>query len=102
MGARIVKTSEIGRQMARKQITVADIVGWQVTSQAVDQVTTDDAGNIVRGALVRFVTQGGAHGSIFVPDIYYNARTVHQMIAAKAAIIDEIGNLAHDSFLLGE
>lgn len=100
MGARIVKASEIGGQMARQQISVADITGWQVTAQNVDQVTTDDSGQIVRGTIVRFVTEGGAHGSVFVPDIYYNAKTVHQMIAAKAAIIDEVGALAHNSFLL--
>lgn len=83
-------------------ITLAGIVGWRVTSQATDQVTTDDAGNIVRGAIVRFVTESGALGSVFVPDIYYNARTVHAMIAARAAVIDEVGALAHESFLLDE
>lgn len=86
----------------RTPITLADIVGWRVTSQAIDQVTTDDAGNIVRGTLVRFVTEAGALGSVFVPDIYYNAQTVHAMIAAKAAVIDEVGALAYESFLLGE
>lgn len=89
--------------MARiQQITLADIVGWRVTSQALDQVTTDDAGQIVRGTIVRFVTELGATGSVFVPDIYYNAQNVHRMIATRAAIIDEIGQLAHDSFLLDE
>jgi len=86
--------------MAKRAITVADIVGWRVTAQAVDQVTTDDAGQIVRGTIVRFVTEGGTHGTVFVPDIYYNAKTVHAMVAAKAAVIDEIGALSHESFLL--
>lgn len=89
--------------MARiQQITLADIVGWRVTSQNLDQVTTDDAGQIVRGTIVRFVTELGAVGSVFVPDVYYNAQNVHRMIATRAAIIDEIGQLAHDSFLLDE
>lgn len=86
--------------MAVQLIDLSNITGWRVTSQSVDQVTTDDAGQIVRGTIVRFVTEGGTHGTVFVPDIYYNARTVHQMIAAKAAIIDEVGALAHESFLL--
>lgn len=86
--------------MAAQLIDLSNITGWRVTSQSVDQVTTDDAGQIVRGTIVRFVTEGGTHGTVFVPDIYYNARTVHQMIAAKAAIIDEVGALAYESFLL--
>lgn len=88
--------------MSRQLIDLSAIVGWRVTAQAVDQVTTDDAGAIVRGTIVRFVTEGGTHGTVFVPDIYYNARTVHQMISAKAAVIDEVGALAHESFLLDE
>lgn len=88
--------------MARAPITLADITGWRVTAQNVDQVTTDDSGQIVRGTIVRFVTEGGTHGNVFVPDIYYNPRTVHAMIAAKAAVIDEVGALAHESFLLDE
>lgn len=76
-----------------------EVVGWRVISQATDQMTTDDEGNVITGTKVRFITESGFKGTIFVPDIYYNARTVHQMITARAAIIDAVGALTPDSFV---
>jgi len=102
MGQRSGPPGEVGNMAMRHQIQLDQVSGWRVTSQATDQVTTDDAGNIVKGTLVRFITQGGDRGSVFVPDLYYNAKTVHQMISIRAATIDAVGALAHETFTLGD
>lgn len=82
------------------QFNLADVVGWRVTSQTSDQLTTDDAGNIVEGIIVRFVTESGHRGSVFVPNLYYNPQTVHKMIATRAALMESVGALEFNSFLL--
>ena len=76
-----------------------ETIGWRVTAQAPDQMTTDDAGNVVTGTLVRFITESGFRGSVFVPDIYYNAQTVHRMIEARSRVIEDVGALVRATYL---
>lgn len=67
--------------------------GWTVTSQTPNQMIVTDAGVSEQGTYVYFRTGNGHAGSVFVPDNHYNAKNVRQMIAAKAALIDEVGAL---------
>lgn len=69
------------------------MAGYQVTSQVTDQIITTDAGQTVTGTYVYFVTGEGQSGSVFVPDAHYTAGKVRQMVAAKAALLDEVGNI---------
>lgn len=84
------------------EFNLANITGWRVTSQSADQLTTDESGNIVEGVIVRFVTESGHRGSVFVPNLYYNPQTVHKMVATRAALMESVGALEFNSFLLGE
>lgn len=68
---------------------------WQVTDQVTDQVITTNAGQVVVGTYVYFLTGDGHRGSVFVPDDHYAVGNISKMIAAKAAILDEVGKLAH-------
>lgn len=84
------------------QFDLTGVVGWRVTSQSSDQLTTDEAGNIVEGVIVRFVTENGHRGSVFVPNLYYSPQIVHKMVATRAALMESVGALEFNSFLLSE
>lgn len=68
--------------------------GWTVVSQVTDQIINTNAGQSVVGTYVYFITGDGNEGTVFVPDVHYNAKTVATMIEAKADVLDEVGRLA--------
>lgn len=70
---------------------------WQITGDTPDQYEFDAANNPVTGHRVSFLTGAGRRGSVFVPEDHYNAAAVRQLVAAKAAIADEVGSLTSDS-----
>lgn len=67
--------------------------GWVVTSQVADQIQNTNAGQTVTGTQVYFRTGDGNAASVFIAEEHYNAATVRKAIEAKAALVDEIGNL---------
>lgn len=68
--------------------------GWTVTSQT-EVTKPDPSGNFTTGVQVYFTTALGQQSSVFVPDnIYPNVDQVRQMIAAKAAIVDQVRQLS--------
>lgn len=71
--------------------------GWTVTGQATDQIQQTDAGQVIEGVNVYFVTAEGNTGYVFVPNTHYhNTKIVHDMIRKQAAQMDTIGNLAEN------
>lgn len=66
---------------------------YTVTRQAQDQYDFTVPGDPVLGTVVYFDTGNGNNGSVFVPASKYTAKHVRAMVAAKAALIDEIGSL---------
>lgn len=67
---------------------------WRVTSDSPDQYDFAAGGEPVLGHIIRFVTGEGATGSVFVPEAHYNAAAIRQLLAAKAAVADEIATLS--------
>jgi hypothetical protein len=68
-------------------------VTWQVTGDTPGQYDMDAAGNPVTGHVIAFTTGAGNRGTVFVPDQHYNAASVKALVAAQAAIVDEISSL---------
>lgn len=74
-------------------------MSWQVTRQRPDQIQTDQAGNTITGVVVYFTTGEGRESSVFVADtLYGNVDAVRNAVAAKADLVDQIGNLASDAY----
>jgi hypothetical protein len=71
-----------------------DGAGWIVTGQDPDQVIVTNAGRPVTGTMIYFATGEGNTGSIFVDDGHYHPKPVHAALSARAALIDEIGQLS--------
>ena len=67
---------------------------WVVVRQDQDQYDFTAPGNPVLGAVVHFQTGEGNDGSVFVAYNHYNAKTVRDMVAVRARIVDEIGALS--------
>jgi hypothetical protein len=67
---------------------------WQVTSQSTGQVTVNQAGNVVEGVIVYFITGQGNEGSVFIPNTAYSAANVRARVDQAAATLDEVGNLS--------
>jgi len=67
---------------------------WTITGQAPDQFEFDGAGNPVSGYRVSFLTGNGNKGSVFVPEVHYEAATVRRLVAAQANRMDEVGSLS--------
>lgn len=72
------------------------MAGYQVTRQIPDQFQLNGTGPPVVGIVVEFLTGDGNRGTVFVPDDQYGADSVRQAVAAKAALVDQIGALADD------
>ena len=70
--------------------------GYQVTSQASGQVQVSQAGQVVTGVAVYFVTGNGNSDSVFVPDEHYNPDYVARMVRVRAEVVDTIGQLADE------
>lgn len=66
---------------------------WQVTSQVADQQTITDAGQVVTGIRVYFITGLGQRGSVLVPDDQYNTATVAAMVGIMADRMDQVATL---------
>lgn len=75
---------------------------WRVTSQAADQATITDAGQVITGVRVYFLTAAGNRGSVLVPDDLYNPDTVTGMVAALAAQMDAVSQLTSDQVSTGQ
>lgn len=71
--------------------------GWIVTGQDPDQLIITPAGKPVGGTRVYFATGAGNTGSVFVDDGHYHPRQVHAALAARAALVDQIGELTDQS-----
>jgi hypothetical protein len=71
--------------------------GWIVTGQDPDQAIVTPAGKPVTGTYVYFATGEGNTGSVFADDAHYQPKMVHAALAAKAALVDEIGRLTSQS-----
>lgn len=68
------------------------VTSWQVTSTTETQ-EVDSAGSVVRGARVHFTTGTGQSASVFIPQAQLNVDNVRAAIAAKAALLDQVGTL---------
>lgn len=66
---------------------------WQVVSQRETSDMGPD-GLYTHGFRVSFTTAGGHQGSVFIPDALYFPDNVRAMIAARAEVMDRVGNLA--------
>ena len=70
--------------------------GWRVVGQS--QATDLDAENrFVDGLRITFQTGAGHTGSVFVPLATASPETVYAAISERAATMDQIANLTHDS-----
>lgn len=69
-------------------------LGWKVTSQVVDQTTTDTAGNVVVGSYIYYITNEGNRGVVFVDNDHLTTKHVQETIRADAKRLDDIGRLA--------
>lgn len=66
---------------------------WQVVSQRETSDIGPD-GNYTHGFRVSFTTAGGHQGSVFIPDNLYFPDNVRAAVAARAAVMDAVGDLA--------
>lgn len=67
--------------------------GWRVTGQ-VERLQATPDGKVVSGVVVSFTTAGGHSGTVFVPDTLYDPAHVAQAVQARAAVMDQVGQLA--------
>lgn len=67
--------------------------GWRITAQLTDQIDNTNAGQVITGVRVYFVTGNGNEGEVFIPNIHYNAKTVEQAVHNAASNLDGIGAL---------
>lgn len=69
-------------------------MGWRVTGSS-ETLGTDDRGIAVPGVDVRFTTDSGATGTVFIPRaMIANTAYVQAKIAADAAALDTIKGLS--------
>lgn len=69
---------------------------WQVTSQS-PTTRVGPTNNVEDGYDIAFVTGLGQSGTVFVPNARYTPAYVKQAIAERAAQVDAVAQLAHDS-----
>jgi hypothetical protein len=67
--------------------------GWTVGTQ-VQRTARNTLGQFVPGWDIHFVTSSGIAGSVWVSDTDYNPSTIRELIASKAAIIDQVQGLS--------
>lgn len=67
--------------------------GWQLEGQQ-ETSEVSPANQIVQGYRIQFVTQYGAHGSVFLPREAYTADRVRQAIVAQATTMDTVHTLS--------
>lgn len=73
---------------------MAEKYSWEITAQATNQVTVNQASNVVEGVIVYFRTGEGNEGSVFVPNAVYNVTRVKAMVSEAARKLDDVGRLA--------
>ena len=66
--------------------------GWQVTGQSPTTVPSP-SGTVERGMNVTFRTSTGVLSTVFVPDSMYTPDNVKNIIAQKAAVLDQVSGL---------
>jgi len=66
---------------------------WVITNQAETSDLGPD-GTYVPGVKVSFKTALGVVGSVFVPSAQYSADTVRNAVSARAAVADEVAQMA--------
>lgn len=67
---------------------------YEITSQAPDQTTIGDAGNVIVGTYVYFITGDGNSGVVFIPNNLFNEDHVKATVRAAVRRIDRIGKLS--------
>lgn len=67
--------------------------GWQVIGVDSTAYTTNARGDTVYGSRVRFQTNAGNVGSVFMPDDLLTPDNVTAEVNRKAAILDTVANL---------
>lgn len=68
--------------------------GWRITTQVTDQLETTLAGAVLAGVRVYYITGAGNESSVFIANQHYNVANVRKAVAASAALLDEVGQLA--------
>lgn len=71
-------------------------VTWRVDSQ-VQRTRVNALGGVEDGYDIAFTTGAGHNGSVFVPESRYTPANVRAAIAEKAALMDQVGSMTHDS-----
>lgn len=66
---------------------------WTVESQS-DATELTPNGQVVNGVTVGFVTAGGTHSTVFVPNDVYSVDRVRAAITAKAAQVVAVESLS--------
>lgn len=70
---------------------------WQVVGQAPASKVNPSGTDVQEGYDVTFVTGQGHTGTVFVPLSQYRPDRVKELIAARAAMLDQVGSLTHDT-----
>lgn len=73
---------------------MADLIPpeWEVIEQ-MERTGQAEGGAFVEGVAVKFRTGSGAVGSVFVPKAEYSTAHVRDLVAARAATMNEISAL---------
>lgn len=65
---------------------------WHVTGQQ-ESFQPGPAGQVTQGVKIMFTTAMGNQGSVWLPEAQYNPNNVRAAIAAKAQLLDQVGQL---------
>lgn len=65
---------------------------WTITAQ-VQSTDMGPANAYVDGVRVTFQTAAGAIGSLFIPNTEYTVERVRSLVAARAAVMDQVAGL---------
>jgi len=76
-------------------------VGWRITSQVTDQLETTQAGAVLTGVRIYYITGEGNEGSVFVANQHYNVHNVRNAVKAAAQLLDEVGRLVEGQPAIG-
>jgi len=64
-----------------------------ILRQETDQYDFTNPGSPVLGTTIFYQTGAGNTGSVFIPQTRYSIKEVHKVVAAAAALLDEVGAL---------
>lgn len=72
---------------------MADTTTWQITAQATNQTTINQAGNVIEGVIVYFITGEGNEGSVFIANTQFTEARVKVAVDEAALKLDRVGRL---------